>query len=279
MEKYKPKHGDMEMWLICTAGETKREEMKNMKVNPDGTYTVKFEVGGVELDFSTVAKRIDESINALVESRAQKLLDSKYGSLLDEIYDIQERLENQKKDLFKHEWERENNNKIIVTGFGDIELEKDTEFNDSYLVKGNHFDDFKRDDCSQPHYHKYLKDDFINPADIEGVSLFEDELHYSENFWCCHKENGTFETFQEIAQDIPRIKDLLDNSTSLKDMETCMPIDNPLRQCINVYFTNKITVLYKNGYYSFLGDGRHRILAARAAKVKIPVRIIVEENK
>ena len=25
---YKPKHNDMEMWLICTAGETKREEMK-----------------------------------------------------------------------------------------------------------------------------------------------------------------------------------------------------------------------------------------------------------
>ena len=106
MENYKPKHNDMEMWLICTAGETKREEMKNMKVNPDGTYTVKFEVGGVELDFSTVAKRIEESINELVECRAKKLLDSKYDSLLGEIYDIQERLENQKKDLFKYEWEK-----------------------------------------------------------------------------------------------------------------------------------------------------------------------------
>lgn len=105
---YKPKHNDMEMWLIYVAGETKREEMKNMKVNPDGTYTVKFEVSGVELDFSAVAKRIEESIGVLVEDKAKKLLDSKYDSLLSEIYDIQERLENQKKELFEYEWEKEN---------------------------------------------------------------------------------------------------------------------------------------------------------------------------
>ena len=104
---WKPKHGDIEMWLICVAGETKREEMENMKPNPDGTFTVRFEVGGVELDFSTVAKRIEESINELVASKAQKLLDSRYDSLLNEIYDIQERLENQKKDLFEYEWEKE----------------------------------------------------------------------------------------------------------------------------------------------------------------------------
>lgn len=106
MENYKPKHGDMEMWLICVAGGTKREEMKNMKVNPDGTYTVKFEVGGVELDFSAVAKRIEESIDVLVEDKARRLLSSKYDSIIGEMYDIQERLVNQKKDLFKYEWEK-----------------------------------------------------------------------------------------------------------------------------------------------------------------------------
>lgn len=106
MENYKPKHGDMEMWLICVAAGTKREEMKNMKANPDGTYTVKFEVGGVELDFSAVAKRIEESIDVLVEDKARRLLSSKYDSLIGEMYDIQERLVNQKKDLFKYEWEK-----------------------------------------------------------------------------------------------------------------------------------------------------------------------------
>ena len=29
---YKPKHNDMEMWLICVAGGTKREELKNLKM-------------------------------------------------------------------------------------------------------------------------------------------------------------------------------------------------------------------------------------------------------
>ncbi len=41
-----------------------------------------------------------------MEDKAKKLLDSKYDSLLSEIYDIQERLVNQKKDLFKYEWEK-----------------------------------------------------------------------------------------------------------------------------------------------------------------------------
>lgn len=34
------------------------------------------------------------------------LLDSKYGSLLNEIYNIQERLENQRKNPFSYEWEK-----------------------------------------------------------------------------------------------------------------------------------------------------------------------------
>lgn len=29
---YKPKHNDMEMWLIYVAGGTKREELKNLLV-------------------------------------------------------------------------------------------------------------------------------------------------------------------------------------------------------------------------------------------------------
>ena len=45
-----------------------------------------------------------------MEDKAKKLLDSKYDSLLSEIYDIQERLVNQKKDLFRYEWEKIINN-------------------------------------------------------------------------------------------------------------------------------------------------------------------------
>lgn len=59
------------------------------------------------MDFSNVAKRIDESIDELVTSNAQKLLDERYDGLLNDIYDIQERIENQKK-IFEYEWELEN---------------------------------------------------------------------------------------------------------------------------------------------------------------------------
>lgn len=76
---YKPKHNDMEMWLICVAGGTKREELKNLLV-----YQWKI--------------------------KQKKLLDFKYDSLLREIYDIQERLVNQKKYLFRYEWEKIINN-------------------------------------------------------------------------------------------------------------------------------------------------------------------------
>ena len=41
-----------------------------------------------------------------MEDKAKKLLDSKYESLLKEINDIQERLEYQKKELFKYDWEK-----------------------------------------------------------------------------------------------------------------------------------------------------------------------------
>lgn len=103
MINYKPKHGDMEMWLILAAMNHDFELLDKMKVNPDGTYPVKFEVGGVELDFSKVAERIDKEINEMIKEKAEKLLNEKYNSLIEEIYDIQERLEEQKNNLFKHE--------------------------------------------------------------------------------------------------------------------------------------------------------------------------------
>ena len=74
MINYKPKYGDMEMWLILAAMSHDFEHdfdlLNKMKVNPDGTYPVKFEVGGVELDFSKVAERIDKEINEMVKKAA-----------------------------------------------------------------------------------------------------------------------------------------------------------------------------------------------------------------
>ena len=105
MINYKPKHGDMEMWMICVAIGEKHDLIDKMKKNEDGSYPVVFSVGGIELDFSRVAKRVDEQISELVKSRAEALLDEKYSNLLGEIMDIQERIKDQKENLFKYEWE------------------------------------------------------------------------------------------------------------------------------------------------------------------------------
>lgn len=105
MTNYKIKHGDMELWLILAAlgkGE-QRKNPDDFTRNPDGSLPVKFEVGGVELDFSNVAKRIEDSIDSLVMNNAQQLLNTKYSHLINEIEDIQNRLEDQKATLFKYE--------------------------------------------------------------------------------------------------------------------------------------------------------------------------------
>lgn len=105
MVNYEPKHGDMEMWLICVAIGKNHELINEMKKNADESYPVIFSVGGVELDFKSVAQRIDEEIKELVESEAQSLLEEKYENLIGEIYDIQERIKNQKEKLFQYDWE------------------------------------------------------------------------------------------------------------------------------------------------------------------------------
>lgn len=107
MINYTPKHGDMEMWMICTAIGSNHDLISKMKKNPDDSYPVKFEVGGIELDFSEVANSLDKQIAEMVKEKAESLLNERYNSLLGEIYDIQERLENQKDRLFKYEWEQD----------------------------------------------------------------------------------------------------------------------------------------------------------------------------
>lgn len=109
MVSYKPEHGDMEMWLICVAMGKDYKLIDKMQKNADGSYPVVFSVGGVELDFGAVAKRIDEQISELVNNKAHALLHDKYEELVGEIYEIQERLENQKKEFFQYEWEKESN--------------------------------------------------------------------------------------------------------------------------------------------------------------------------
>ena len=105
MTNYKLKRGDMEMWMICVAIGEKHELIDKMEKNDDGSYPIIFSVGGIELDFSRVAKRVDEQISELVKNKAEALLEERYGNLIGEIMEIQERIKDQKESLFKYEWE------------------------------------------------------------------------------------------------------------------------------------------------------------------------------
>lgn len=107
MSNFKPEHGSMEMWLVCVALGKNHKLIDKMQKNEDGTYPVVFSVGGVELDFSLVAKRIDEQISEMVTNKAKALLDERYEDLLGEIMDIQETIKEQK-ERFRYDWENAN---------------------------------------------------------------------------------------------------------------------------------------------------------------------------
>ena len=65
MNKFIPKHGSMEMWVVCTALGGDIKLLDKMKKNEDGSYPVVLSVGGVELDFNRFCKRLDEATQEL----------------------------------------------------------------------------------------------------------------------------------------------------------------------------------------------------------------------
>lgn len=104
MTNLNPRKDNIGMWVVCEAIGADRHLIGGMKVNEDGTYPVFFSVGGVELNFDNVAKRIDECFSDAVAKKAQELLDHRFNGLINEIDDMQERIREQK-ERFKYEWE------------------------------------------------------------------------------------------------------------------------------------------------------------------------------
>ena len=102
--KPSPMTEDIRMWVVCTAIGKDRDLINKMEKDEDGNYPVFFSVGGVELNFDNVAKRIEECFSDAVAKKAQELLDAKYDSLIGELYDMQERIK-EHKQRFKYDWE------------------------------------------------------------------------------------------------------------------------------------------------------------------------------
>lgn len=80
------------------------ELITQMKRNDDDTYDVSLIVGGVELDFNSFAECIEEQLVDFIEHEAQAIIDSKYSDLINDIYDMQERIK-EHRDKFKWDWE------------------------------------------------------------------------------------------------------------------------------------------------------------------------------
>lgn len=78
--------------------------ISKMKKNDDNTYDVALIVGGVELDFNCFAQCIEEQLVDFIEHEAQAIIDSKYSDLINDIYDMQERIK-EHRDKFKWDWE------------------------------------------------------------------------------------------------------------------------------------------------------------------------------
>ena len=80
------------------------ELIDKIKKNDDGTYDVTLIVGGVELDFENFAKCVEDQLVDFIEKEAQAIIDSKYSDLIQDVYDMQERIK-EHRDKFKWDWE------------------------------------------------------------------------------------------------------------------------------------------------------------------------------
>lgn len=111
------------------------------------------------------------------------------------------------------------------------------------------------------------------PSDnIEGISNIRTaDIEHPEIFW--GRDSGkTMQDFMNIAQHIPEVAQQLRKGETLENLI----MDEQLGECATIYFANAPTVYKGDGFFEFSGNGRHRILAARALGYAIPVLVVGE---
>lgn len=146
--------------------------------------------------------------------------------------------------------------------------------NGAVVVKGEHYQQFLEDYYNSEGFQAEQVDAdaavaTVSPAQIEGVDLSDRDLEDSSGFWSMH--NSSQEFFEQTAAHIPDVQAALDSGRSLEELKS----DPVLGDCAQTFFEpSKMPRVEKWGdYYAFDGDGRHRIITARALGYDIPVRI------
>lgn len=147
------------------------------------------------------------------------------------------------------------------------------------LLPGNHFDKYSDIDR---HYSDHPRTAYpkeqqefrtVNPADIEGVYLGDSDIEDPSRFWGMH--NGSRDAWMDTASHIPEVQARLESGEPLESLLQ----DEQLGKCAQAYFNPNSSKAIQvdemaGGGYMFNGDGRHRIIAARANGYDIPVRVV-----
>lgn len=159
-------------------------------------------------------------------------------------------------------------------------LETETLENGTSVIKGNHFEEYINDYYNSDNMEYEPYDDrevieTVNTEDIEGVHLGQYDMEDSSAFWDMRHVNSR-DFFMETASHIPEVQEALNNGTDLDEIKQ----NEALRDCATIYFDpeNMVKVEKINDYYTFDGDGRHRVIAARRFGYDIPVRISGERK-
>lgn len=92
---------DPEFWVICEALGADIFKHSQMKKQEDGSYEVEFKVGGVELDFSKVARQLIVNVNKLATKKAIDILHSRCDNLVSAIDAIEQSIDTHKDAILK----------------------------------------------------------------------------------------------------------------------------------------------------------------------------------
>ena len=242
-----------------------------------GDEVIDTEVDGVadeEIDMQNVDTE-SEVLNAESEDIGDEVIATEADEVADEETDMED------VDIEDKESDAESEgigDEVIDTGVDEV-ADEETDITDVDIEDkepdaesegiGDEVIDTEVDEVADEVYN-VSKEVEISPSMIEGIHLGEHELEKPDVFWSQHEKNGTLESFKEVASHIPDVKEQLASGRTIDELLA----DSELSECADVYFMNKPKVIENDGYYEFDSNGRHRILAARAAGYDIPVEVI-----